>query len=88
MLSDQDVRIEVDWITIEFLNDIKCSRIPNHKLVLKLGVPIMLLRNIDQSFRLLNGTTLIVDELGNNVIGSIIVIGNHIGEKIYIPRMN
>ena len=48
----------------------------------------MLLRNIDQSSRLCNGTRLIVDELGNNIIGAIVVTGNRIGEKVYIPRMN
>ncbi|XP_071704670.1 uncharacterized protein [Rutidosis leptorrhynchoides] len=31
----------------EFLNNLKFSGIPNHKLVLKVGVLIMLLRNID-----------------------------------------
>ncbi|XP_073219612.1 uncharacterized protein [Cicer arietinum] len=38
-----------DWFTLEFLNDMKCSRIPNHRLKLKIGVPVMLLRNIDQA---------------------------------------
>ncbi|XP_047260430.1 uncharacterized protein LOC124893479, partial [Capsicum annuum] len=33
----------------EFLNSIKCSVIPNHSITLKVGVPVMLLRNIDQS---------------------------------------
>ena len=87
-LADENVGIEANWITAEFLNEIKCSGIPNHKLVLKKGVPIMLLRNIDQSSGLCNGTRLIVEELGNNVIGAIVVTGNKLGEKVYIPRMN
>ncbi|XP_071712983.1 uncharacterized protein [Rutidosis leptorrhynchoides] len=33
----------------EILNGLKVPGVPNHKLVLKTGVPIMLLRNVDQS---------------------------------------
>ena len=86
--ADEDVGIEADWITAEFLNEIKCFGIPNHRLVLKKGVPIMHLRNIDQSLGLCNGTRLIVQELRNNVIGAIVVTGNYIGQKVYIPGMN
>jgi len=31
----------------EFLNTIVASELPNHKLSLKVGVPVMLLRNVD-----------------------------------------
>ena len=77
--ADEDVGIEADWITAEFLNEIKCFGIPNHRLVLKKGVPIMHLRNIDQSLGLCNGTRLILQELRNNVIGVVVVTGNYIG---------
>ena len=33
----------------EFLNTINSSEVPPHKLALKIGVPIMLLRNIGQA---------------------------------------
>ncbi|XP_076920585.1 uncharacterized protein LOC143581764 [Bidens hawaiensis] len=38
------------------LNGLKISGMPNHKLVLKVGVPIMLLKNVDQKYGLCNGT--------------------------------
>lgn len=47
--SDQQENAQAEWFTTEFLNDIKCSRIPNHCVKLKVGVPIMFLRNIDQA---------------------------------------
>jgi ATP-dependent DNA helicase PIF1 len=56
--SDEEHDIQSDWFTSEFLNDIKCSGIPNHRLTLKVGVPVMLLRNIDQAAGLCNGTRL------------------------------
>jgi len=55
---------------------------------LKVGIPIMLLRNIDQVNGLCNGTRLQVNDLGNNVISATVITGNKFGDKIFIPRMN
>ena len=63
-----------------FLNDIKCSRIPNHKLTLKVGELLMLLRNIDQAHGLCNDTRLFVNELSEN---HIVITRTHVGDKIY-----
>ncbi|XP_060207250.1 uncharacterized protein LOC132635050 isoform X2 [Lycium barbarum] len=73
--------------TPEFLNSIKCSGIPNHSITLKVGVPVMLLRNIDQSSGLCNGTRLIITRLGNQVIEAKVLSGKMAGEKVFIPRM-
>ncbi|RZB68358.1 hypothetical protein D0Y65_038222 [Glycine soja] len=54
--------------TAEFFNTITTSRLSNHVLKLKVGVPIMLLRNLDQSVGLCNGTRMIVTKLGKYVI--------------------
>ncbi|KAL1371277.1 hypothetical protein AAHE18_01G120100 [Arachis hypogaea] len=86
--ADENEDVQQEWFTPEFLNDIKCSGLPNHKLTLKPGVAVMLLRNIDQTSGLCNGTRLIVNELGSNVIGATVVTGRNIGDKVYIPRMN
>ncbi|XP_052108445.1 uncharacterized protein LOC107463334 [Arachis duranensis] len=86
--ADENKDVQQEWFTPEFINDIKCSGLPNHKLTLKTGVIIMLLRNIDQTLCLCNGTRLIVNELGNNVIGAAVVTGRNIGDKVYITKMN
>lgn len=57
-----------DIHTPELLNTITASGIPNHKIKLKIGVPIMLLRNLDPSTGLCNGTRLIVTKMGRYVL--------------------
>ena len=47
----------------EFINMIRMSGLPDHHLQLKVGVPIMLLRNLDPTKGLCNGTRLIVTQL-------------------------
>jgi hypothetical protein len=50
---------------VEFLDTLQFSGITNHELELKVGVPILLLRNLNQSIGLCNGTRLIVKRLGH-----------------------
>lgn len=62
----------------ELLNTFKISGLPNHCLKLKKGVPVMLLRNIDQHNGLCNGTRLRVTSLEDHVIEAKIISGTHI----------
>lgn len=52
-----------------------------------MGVPIMLLRNIDQSNGLCNGTRLRVDRLMKSCIYATIINGNHFSKRVLITRM-
>ncbi|KAL3619188.1 hypothetical protein CASFOL_036758 [Castilleja foliolosa] len=56
-----------DVHTPEFLNSIKCSGVPTHELNLKVGTPVMLLRNIDPNNGLCNGTRLLITRLRSYV---------------------
>ena len=41
---------------IEFLNSLNGNNFPHHRLILKKGLPVMMLRNLDQAGGLCNGT--------------------------------
>ncbi|XP_016166002.1 uncharacterized protein LOC107608783 [Arachis ipaensis] len=73
--------------TPEFLNTIRCSGVPNHEITVKVGTPIMLLRNIDHSAGLCNGTRLVVSKLGKHIIEAKSLTGKGAGQKVFIPRM-
>ncbi|KAF7808074.1 ATP-dependent DNA helicase PIF1-like [Senna tora] len=68
--------------TTEFLNTISGSGLPYHELKLKVGAPIMLLRNIDRSMGLCNGTRLTLTRMYDHVIEASIMSGKFAGEKI------
>ncbi|XP_024989212.1 uncharacterized protein LOC112523765 [Cynara cardunculus var. scolymus] len=72
----------------DVLNDLKLSGLTNHKILLKVGVPVMLLRIIDQKSGLCNGTRLRVLSLGNRVIEAEIISGSNIGSQTFIPKMS
>ncbi|KAK9740196.1 hypothetical protein RND81_03G018300 [Saponaria officinalis] len=71
----------------DVLNTIKCSGLPNHALRLKVRAIVMLLRNINQSSGLCNGTRLVVKNLGSRVIRATVITGSKVGLKVHIPRI-
>ena len=86
--SDELLSPAFGVLTTEFVNSLKTSGIPNHKLRIKVGTPIILLRNLDQADGLCNRTRLIVTRLGSSVVEVEIITGPNIGHRTYIPRMN
>ena len=86
-LDDADTNFDDSIYTTDFLNGIRMSGVPHHAIKLKVGTPIMLMRNIDQKAGLCNGTRLQVLRLGVNVIEAKIISGGNIGKICAIPRM-
>ncbi|KEH19465.1 PIF1-like helicase [Medicago truncatula] len=86
--SGENSDVQSEWFTTKFLNGIKSSGIPNHRLKLKVGCPVMLMRNIDQANGLCNGTRLTVTHLGKSTIAATVITGKRAGTKVFIPRMN
>ncbi|KAI3725247.1 hypothetical protein L1987_65028 [Smallanthus sonchifolius] len=76
-----------NFYPIEFLNSLTVSGLSPHKLRLKIGCPIILLRNIDPSHGLCNGTRLICKGFQHNVIDAEIAVGQHIGKRVFLPRI-
>ncbi|XP_035845823.1 uncharacterized protein LOC118492133 [Helianthus annuus] len=72
----------------DVLNGLKVSGLPNHRLVLKVGVSSNVVRNIDQRNGLCNGTRLKVTKLYSRVIEAEIISGGNIGSRTFIPRIN
>ncbi|XP_071714271.1 uncharacterized protein [Rutidosis leptorrhynchoides] len=91
--SDEICRGSTDTIDqehlypVEFLNTLKFQGMPPHELHLKIGLPVMLLRNVYPSSGMCNGTRLIITYLQKFVIHAIIITGSHIGKMVIIPRI-
>ncbi|GBM49781.1 hypothetical protein AVEN_60511-1 [Araneus ventricosus] len=71
---------------VEFFNSLELSGVLSDKLRLKVGVPVLLIRNLDVP-RLLNGTRLQITYLGQNVVPAPIMTGIARGESFLIPRI-
>lgn len=49
-----------DSFPVEYLNSLNMPCIPKHKLKIKVGTPVMLMRNLNQILGLCNGTWIVV----------------------------
>ncbi|XP_019101905.1 PREDICTED: uncharacterized protein LOC104699074 [Camelina sativa] len=71
----------------EVLNSIKASGLPDFKLRLKVGAPVMLLKDLNPYDGLCKGTRLQITRLETFVLEARIISGNKLGKKVLIPRI-
>ncbi|XP_052209285.1 uncharacterized protein LOC127812795 [Diospyros lotus] len=72
----------------EYLNSLDPPGLPTFKLELKVGCPIILLRNIAPKDGLCNGTRLMVIRCDTRIIEAQILTGEKFGNLAFIPRIS
>ena len=77
-----------DSVPKEYLNTINLSGLPRHSITIKIGCPIILLRNLDPIAGLCNGTRLIITAFHKRVIEAKILSSIHRGKSAFIPRIS
>ena len=70
----------------EFLNSITPTGLPPHRLLLREFASIILLRSLDPTQGMCNGSRLSVRAFLNHVIDAEIVTGIHRSKRVFIPR--
>ena len=73
-------------VTLEQLNARTPTNSPPQRLDLKVGMPLILLRNMSND--LMNGTRLLLLEVRRHVLKCTVVTGPGAGRDVYLPRFN
>ena len=73
---------------IEFLNKITLSGMPDHLIVLKRGMPIMLLSNLDKRNGHANGSRYVVMDMTPKIIYALGIGETNYGKILLIPRIS
>ncbi|CAN1250925.1 ATP-dependent DNA helicase PIF1 [Linum perenne] len=79
-------RLEAEY-PVEFLNALTFNGMPEHQLRLKPYAIVMLLRNLNPSAGLCNGTRILLTHLGEHTLRGLIIGGSFEGTIAIIPRI-
>ena len=72
---------------VEFLNSLTPCEMPPHRLRLKVGAIVMILRNLNLHEGLCNGTRLLIYSLHDNCIDAEVLTGKAKHTRVLIPRL-
>jgi ATP-dependent DNA helicase PIF1 len=86
-IEDRDNEEDDFNYPVEFLNSLSLNGMPPHELKLSVGSVVVLLRNLNKSKGLCNGTRLVITQLLNHAIKAKILTGDVIGEEVFLPRI-
>ena len=75
-------------IPTEFLRSVNSSSLPPGELNLKVGCPVILLRNLSPGQGLCNGTRMVITQMGNRVLEVRLLGGERDGQLALIPRIS
>ena len=75
-------------VPVEFLRSINASSLPPGDLHVKIGCPLILIRNLSPSQGLCNGTRMVVTRMSDRVLEVRLIGGDHDGESAFIPRIS
>nr|XP_017245284.1 PREDICTED: uncharacterized protein LOC108216935 [Daucus carota subsp. sativus] len=71
----------------EYLNSYNIPGLPPHQMDLKVGVAVMLMRNLNQTLGLCNGTRMMVTKCLKHRVECEVICGAFVGSRHFIPRM-
>ena len=78
---------DVTMYPMEYLNSINVSGMPLSKLKLKVGCPVMVLRNLNPMEGVCNGTRGIITRMTDRVLEVRLLGKNNDGRHVFIPRI-
>src|ERR1700685_4588825 len=74
-------------VPTKFLNSITTFGLPPARLELKLGCPLMVLRNLASEQGVCNGTRTILTHISHCVLKVRLMSGDYVGETVFIPHI-
>lgn len=83
-LCQLDKEFRSEWL--KFLNDFRCLGISSHPLKLKIGIHVMLSKNINKTNSLYNETRLRLNDLGRNIISTTVITEKNLNDEIFMSR--
>lgn len=85
--QEADEDFDVTQYTPEYLNSLNASGLPLAKLELKIGCPIIILRNLDAANGVCNGSRAVLTKVKTRVLEVRLLGGDCAGKTTFIPRI-